>query len=71
MKGDDKMYFILERELKKNSITREQLAEKLGISISTISCKLNDKSEFSIKECRKIKEILGFHGSIDELFRTE
>ena len=52
------MYFILERELKKNSITREQLAEKLGISISTISCKLNDKSEFSIKECRKIKEIL-------------
>ena len=65
------MYFILERELKKNSITREQLAEKLGISISTISCKLNDKSEFSIMECRKIKEILGFHGSIDELFRTE
>ncbi|WP_115716731.1 helix-turn-helix domain-containing protein [Amedibacterium intestinale] len=65
------MYFILERELKKNSITREQLAEKLGISISTISCKLNDKSEFSIKECRKIKEILNFQGSIDELFKTE
>ena len=65
------MYFILERELKNKSITREQLAKKLGISISTISCKLNDKSEFSIKECRKIKEILDFHGSIDELFRTE
>lgn len=65
------MYFILERELKKNSITREQLAEKLGISISTISCKLNDKSEFSIKECRKIKEILNFKGSLDELFKTE
>lgn len=65
------MFYILEHELKKKNITRELLAEKLGISISTVSCKLNDKSEFTIKECKKIKNILGFDGSIDELFKSD
>lgn len=65
------MYFILERELKKKGITREVLAEKLGLSISTVSCKLNDKSEFSIKECKKISEILEFGGSLNELFKVD
>lgn len=65
------MYYILERELKRNKITREILAEKLGMAVSTISCKLNDKSEFTIKECKKIREILNFDGSIDELFKSD
>ena len=65
------MYYILEKELKKRGITRECLAEKLGISISTVSCKMNDKSEFTIKECRKIREVVGFVGTLDELFRTD
>lgn len=67
----ENMYFILEKELRKKGITREILAEKLGISISTVSCKLNDKSEFSIKECKKISNLLEFKGSLNDLFKTD
>lgn len=65
------MFYILEKELKEKRITREKLADKLGISTSTISCKLNDKSEFTIKECKQISKILNFQGTIDELFKTD
>ena len=65
------MYYILERELKKKGLTRKNISDKLGMSISTVSCKLNDHSEFTIKECKEIRELLNFNGTIDELFKTE
>lgn len=65
------MFYILEKELKKRKMTREELSKKLDISISTVSTKLNGGTQFTIEECKAIKSILNYQGSLDELFKTE
>lgn len=65
------MYYILENELKKKKITRKKLADILGIGTTTISAKLNLKSDFTFPECVKIKQEIGYEGSIEELFKTD
>lgn len=65
------MYYILERELKRSKITREQLAKMIGISISTVSEKLNGRTAFKLDECQKIKKVLGTPLPLDELFKID
>jgi len=65
------MFYILEKELKEKNITREKLANELGMSISTISVKLNGKTQFNLDEIRSIKKLLNFNGSIDDLFKSD
>jgi transcriptional regulator with XRE-family HTH domain len=65
------MYYILENELKKKKMTRDDFAKALGIGITTVSCKLNMKSDFSLSECLKAKQLLNYGGSIDELFKHD
>lgn len=49
-------------------ITQAQIAKELGITATTLSLKLNGKSNLSLKECVKIKQILGTDVSVDYLF---
>lgn len=65
------MYNNLEAELKRKKIRRIDLAKKLGIAISTVSEKLNGKSDISLALAYKIKRILETDMPIEELFLTE
>lgn len=65
------MFYILEKELKNKHLTREKYAELLGIGVTTVSLKLNQKSEFTLSECKRTQEILDFKGSINELFKSD
>lgn len=65
------MYPVLEGELRKNKITREILANKMNLSIPTVSEKLNKKDRIKLHEAVYIKEFLHTPLSIEELFATE
>ena len=63
------MYRNLDAELKRRDITRGELAKKMDMSPTTMSLKLNGKSEISLKEAMQIKNIIGVDIPIEELFR--
>lgn len=65
------MYRNLEAELARKQISRKELAEKLGITATTLSFKLNGKSELSLAECVEIKRLLGTEEPIDYLFAQD
>ena len=62
------MYSNLEAEISRRKIPKYLLAEKIGISISTLYQKLSGKSNFTLPEAKKIKEVLGADDSIEYLF---
>ena len=62
------MYSNLEAEMARVKMTQAQLAKELGITATTLSLKLNGKSNLSLKECMKIKQVLGTDLSVDYLF---
>lgn len=47
-------YSKLLGRIKENGLTQAALAEKIGMSETTISLKLNNKADFSQREIRKI-----------------
>jgi len=63
------VYRNLDAELKRKDITRGELARKMKLTPSTMSLKLNGKSEISLKEAMQIKSIIGVDIPIEELFR--
>lgn len=65
------MYSNLEAEMARVKVTQAHLAKELGITATTLSLKLNGKSNLSLKECVKIKQILGTDASIDYLFAED
>ncbi|MGL5153281.1 MAG: helix-turn-helix transcriptional regulator [Clostridium sp.] len=52
------MFWKLRGAIREKNITQNQLATYLGISNSTLSLKLNGKSQFTLEEAKKISEIL-------------
>ncbi len=58
---------LLKSQMLLAKVTSNDLAEKLGLSRSTISFKLNGKSDFTIGEVAQIQRILGF----DDLTRDK
>lgn len=62
------MYDKLKGLMKENHITQTELAEVLNITVSTLNFKLNGKSDFTIKEAKKISQL--FDKPIDEIFFT-
>ncbi len=62
------MYDKLKGLMKENHITQNELAEILGMTVSTLNFKLNGKSDFTIREGKKISEL--FDKPIDEIFFT-
>lgn len=65
------MYPNLEAELKRRNIKRQEFANLLGVGITTISEKMQGKSEFTLAAAFKIKKILGVDMPIEELFATD
>jgi len=64
------MFPILEGKLRENRITREGLATFLGVSVATVSSKMNGHSVFTLPEARKIRKFLRTDLTIEELFYT-
>ncbi|ACD23062.1 DUF739 family protein [Clostridium botulinum] len=60
------MYSRLKGLMVENSITQQNLAKILDISISTLNFKINGKSDFTIMEAKKVSRIL--NKSIEEVF---
>ena len=66
-----KMYRNLEAEMARAKITQAYLAKQLGITPTTLSLKLNGKSNLSLKECVQIKKILDTEETVDYLFAED
>ncbi len=64
------MYRNLDAELRRKGITRGALAKRMHIAPTTMSLKLNGKSDISLKEAMQIKDILGVDIPIEVLFNS-
>jgi len=65
------MYRNLEAELARNQMTKTKLAEKMGISLGSLSDKLNGRIKLSLREAIEIKKIVGVDMTMEELFEEE
>lgn len=65
------MYYNLEAELKRKNIKRQDLANHLGIALTTVSEKMQGKSDFSLSVAFKIKKFLNVNIPIEELFAND
>ena len=65
------MYPNVRAEMARLKITLTMLADYLGLAISTTSQKLNEHSQFTIEECKKIKTLLKTDMPLDELFKHD
>ncbi|MBW6408796.1 helix-turn-helix transcriptional regulator [Clostridium weizhouense] len=62
------MYNRLKGLMTEKNITQNELSKLLEISISTLNFKINGKSDFSIKEAKKVSKF--FNKPIEEIFYT-
>ena len=58
----------LEAELKRKNIKRKDLAEKLNLTIGTVSLKLNGKAPITLAEAKEIKSVLSVDIPLEILF---
>lgn len=65
------MYRNLEAELARQDITKTKIAQELGITLGTLSLKLNGKYKLTLPEAIKIKKILNVDLPIEYLFETK
>lgn len=65
------MYPNLDAEMARHKTTRKSLAKLLGVTPTTLSMKLNGKSEVSLSECVEIKRALGTDKPIEYLFKRD
>jgi len=61
----------LRGEMTMRMYTVSKMAKDLGISISTLSTKLNGKYPFTLDEAKKIQKLLGTEKTLDELFKLD
>jgi len=64
------MYRNLEAELARKGITKTKMAEELGLTLGTLSLKLNGKSNLTLPEAVKIKKVLAVELPIEYLFES-
>ncbi|RXI55261.1 transcriptional regulator [Clostridium tetani] len=62
------MYRELLGELVKKGLTKKDLAKKIGVSEKTIFNKLNGKSDFTLSEIKKIRDLVCPGASLEKLF---
>lgn len=62
---------VLVKQMRRNGYTINSLADKMGISRSTIIRKKNGQTEWTLNEAIYIKNLLGWPGSLEELFETK
>lgn len=66
------MYPNLKAEMARLSITAGELAKRIPMAAGTMSEKINQKSDFTLAEARKIREVLGLSEmSLDDLFMVK
>lgn len=63
------MYSKLKGLMTEKNITQQELAEILEMSITTLNFKINGKSDFSIKEAKKVSKL--FDKTIEEIFYND
>lgn len=59
----------LEAEMKRNNISRNDIANLLGISYRTVHSRFNGESEWGYSECVKIRDSYFQGMSLDYLFQ--
>lgn len=69
MKEKYPIYPELNKQILLKRITFEQMSELMELSIPALVRKRNGTSYWRIEECKKLKEILEYEGTLDELFR--
>ena len=65
---------LLKGEIRARSMTQEDVASKIGVSLSRFNAKLNSTggAEFSLGEVRAIKDLLRLDANaVDTIFFTE
>ena len=62
------MYPNVKAEIARKGITLEVIAKALGITLTTLSLKMNGKYQFTLKEAKKIKNVLGVDIPLEVLF---
>ena len=63
------MFVTLYKELAgKNRTSVKQFAEDIGIAEASMRNKLSGKTEFTLREMRKIQQFFGGNLTLDELF---
>ena len=65
------MYPNIKAEMARRNITLAKLAEYLGVTISTLSLKINGKAPLTWDEAVKIKEYIGANIPMEQLFSKE
>lgn len=61
----------LEAEMKRNKISRSDIANLLGLSYRTIHSRFNGESEWGYAECVKVRDTYFPDKSLDYLFATD
>ncbi|HRX59585.1 MAG TPA: helix-turn-helix transcriptional regulator [Eubacteriales bacterium] len=61
-------YPNLEAELKRRGVTRLQIADDFGLSISTVSCRLTGKSQIPLTFAEDLKRRYSIEVPLEELF---
>ena len=64
------MYKNVKAEMSRKGIILEDLAEALGLTIGTVSQKLNGKYPITLNEAKIIKKRLGVDIPLEELFEV-
>lgn len=64
------MYKNVKAEMSRRGIILENLAEALGLTVSTVSQKLNGKYPITLTEAKVIKKRLGVDIPLEELFEA-
>lgn len=64
------MYRNVKAEMSRKGIILEDLAEALGLTVSTVSQKLNGKYPITLAEAKIIKKRLGVDIPLEELFEV-
>ncbi len=64
-------YNILIAQMSISGIDRSALAEAVGMHYNTLCRKMRGENEFTVDEAIRIKEVLGFSSSLEELFKRE
>jgi transcriptional regulator with XRE-family HTH domain len=62
------MYRNAKAEMIRAGLTLEQVAEKMGITTSTLSLKLNGKSPITLIEAKLFKKLVGSDLPLEVLF---
>lgn len=62
------MYRNLRAEIARRGLSTALMAEVLGCGVSTVCARLRGEQDWKLKECRALKELLQYEGTIEELF---